>query len=170
MADKNKIKLIIGLTFLVISFLCIIVVIYFMGQSNQKNAERIASLEVQLVNIISEKSQEELAPEDAKKVERKTVDLQDLLSKAEILYGPEELKRTEGVLWVDRKDNNFIMTLGMVNGVTVGSRISVYEQDKKFGEIEVQKVLDIISYVKPIDKELKDFSSNYYRVSLSKTP
>ena len=167
MADKNKTLLGFGLSLLIISFLCAAGVLYFMGNTNQKNAQQIASLEVQLMNLISEKGQEKLPSRDAKRVHRKEVDEAEFLAKAETIYGPGELERKEGVLWIDRETMQCIITLGAVNGLQKGSRLNIYHNDVQIGKVNVEVPFDIISYVRLIDQDFDDFNDDYYRVALN---
>ena len=166
MADKNKTVLLAGLTLIIASFLCAVGILYVIGQKNQADAQKIASLQVQLANIMLEKGQKNLKRPDSVLTEREPVNLEDFLAKAESIYGPQELQRRDGILWIDRKTSQCMINLGVANGLTEGSRLQIYDGDKNLGEVAVEKPLDIISYVKPVDKTLEEFTGNYYRVSL----
>ena len=166
MADKNKTVLLAGLTLIIASFLCAAGILYVIGQKNQADAQKIASLQVQLANIMLEKGQKNLKRPDSVLTEREPVNLEDFLAKAESIYGPQELQRRDGILWIDRKTSQCMINLGVANGLTEGSRLQIYDGDKNLGEVAVEKPLDIISYVKPVDKTLEEFTGNYYRVSL----
>ena len=166
MADKNKTILLAGLSLIIFSFLCAAVILYIIGQKNQTNAQKIASLEVQLANSMLEKGQKNLKRSDSVLTGREPINLEDFLAKAQSIYGPQELQRRDGILWIDRKSDQCMINLGIANGLTEGSRLQIYDGDKKLGEVTVEKPLDIISYVKPVDKTLEEFTSNYYRVSL----
>lgn len=163
MADQNKLKLILGLSLILVSFLCAVVTFYFIGNSQKKKAEKISSLEVQLTNLIAEKAEGEMRSFDYRRLKRGPINLEDVLSKADIIYGPAELNRKEGVFWVDRKTSTFMVTLGMVNGLITGSSIAIFDGDKKIAEVSVEVPLDIVSYVKPVGKSLDQFDKDYYR-------
>ena len=167
MKDKNKFNLMIGFSLIIVAFVCVAVVLYFMGNETRSKAENISSLEVQLANLISEKAKSNLSRADAALVDREPISLEEFLAKAESIYGPQELKRKDGVLWIDRKETLSMITLGAVNGLTQGARLTVFHNDQKVGEVEVDTAFDIISYVKPVDKPLSEFPNNYYRVKIT---
>ena len=164
MADKNKSKLIFGIALIALSFVFILLALYFVGQG-AKTPARQAKLQAQLENAISEKAQKELDASDAERTKHKPFNLEDFLKHAESVYGPDELKRKEGVLWIDRKNSSFLVTLGAVNGLQQGSLLEIYEDGSKVGEVSVELPLDIISYAKPVGKTAGDFGKDYYRVS-----
>ena len=165
MADKNKSKLIIGLGLIVLSYLFVAVILYFMGDANRKNNEKLATLQVQLTNLMSEQSSRELKPADASLTKREPINIDDFLAKAESIYGKAELDRKEGVLWVDRKGGQFMVSLGAVNGLKAGSRLGIYDGDNKIGDVIVQDPFDLVAYVNPVEKSIKDFEKNYYRAA-----
>lgn len=164
MADKNKSKLIIGFSLIVVSFICVAVMLYFMGKTNQANTEKLSTLEVQLANLMIEKAESQMSESDYARVKRPKIDLDDFKSKAESIYGSAELERKEGIFWVDRKVSVCMVTLGKVNGVESGTVLSLYDGDSLMGKAIVDTTFDIVSYVKPMGKTLKDFDKNYYRV------
>jgi hypothetical protein len=57
-----------------------------------------------------------------------------------------------------------MVTLGVLNGVTKGVRLGVFEADKRVGTVKVTSALDVVSYVEPVDKKLTEFSRDYYQV------
>src|SRR3989338_494030 len=99
MADKNRLKLIVGLSLILVSFVCVAAILYFMGKTNKENAEKLASLEVQLANLIVEKAEGQMRSADFRRARGEPVSLEDFLSRAEDIYGKEELNRKEGILW-----------------------------------------------------------------------
>lgn len=165
--DKNsKTTLIIGLFLIVVAFVCILAVFYFFGQEQTTHQQKLAQFEVQLANLVSEKSEAVIRKTDAKWTRRDPINIEDVLSRAESVYGPLELQRKEGVLWIDRKSSLCMITLGIVNGLKEGSILTVYEGYLKVGEVKVEIPHDIISYVRPIEKSLDAFSKNYYKVTI----
>ena len=168
MADKNKFKLMVGLALIFISFLCVVVIVYFMGQANKTNTEKIAYLQVQLTNLIAEKAVGQLKAVDASRVKREPVTLENVLGKSENGANPQELDRKEGILWIDRQTSKFTITLGRANGLSEGSPVTIFDGDKKIDDVIVQNTFDIISYVKPQEKKIGDFEKNYYRVEIKK--
>ncbi len=164
MKEKNKTLLGIGLILIVVAFLCALFGLYLLGNASLKKENKIASLQAQLVNLISEKSRNVLSEKDAQRVQRGPINEEDLIEKAEAVYGPQELERKEGILWIDRKARTLLVTLGVVNGLKKGDILGVYENDNRIGEVIVDKPYDIISYVRPNKMSLNDFKKSYYRV------
>ena len=77
-------------------------------------------------------------------------------------YGESEEKNKEGLLWFDSASSKYVITLGTVQGLVSGSALTVYDGDKKIGQVIVQSASDINSYVQPSsDTQL---TGNYYRV------
>ena len=165
MADKNKSKLIVGFSFLLGAFLFSAATLYFMGKKNKDNAQKMASLEVQLANMIGEKSRGRLLARDVGKLTREPIALDDVLTRSEKIYGRGELNRKDGILWIDRKSSICLVTLGAVNGLEDGSRLGIFEDDNKIGDCVVDTSLDLVAYVSVVDKPLDGFKNNYYRVA-----
>lgn len=165
MTDQNKSKLFLGFSLIFVSFVCIVVVLYFMGENNRKSQAKVSSLEVQLANVIAEKAATQLNAFDLELTRRDPINLDDVLARAESIYGKNELSRTEGVLWVDRKASLMMVTLGQANGLRQGSNLTVFEAKKKIGDVIVDSTFDLVAYVKPIGKTINDFDKNYYRVA-----
>ena len=163
MADKNKSTLIAGISLIVVSFFCVAVLVYFMGRANKQNSEKLGSLEVQLANLMIEKAENEMSADDYARVKRPKIDTEDFMAKAESIYGEDELKRKEGVFWIDRKVSVCMVTLGKVNGVESGTSLNLYDGDTLVGKAVVDTTFDIVSYVKPVGKPIKDFDKSYYR-------
>lgn len=170
---NTKIKISIGLLLIIIAFGCVIAASYFIDQRNKESDEELEVIQVQLANLISEKSQSFLSQSDLEKVEREPIRIEDVLAKAEIIYGADELKRRDGILWIDRESSQCMITLGIVNGLVSGSYLDVYEEKEledgtlraeKVDDVVVEKTYDIISYVRPVKKTLDDFTRDYYRV------
>ena len=82
------------------------------------------------------------------------------------LYNEEETSRTEGLLWVDREDSKFFVTLGAIHGLKAGDFLTVYDGKKRVGRVKVATVMDVISYVLPIKNTEKFFDQNYYQVAI----
>ena len=147
----------------IIAFVCLVVLFYYLGESNRANQEKIASLQVQLTNLIAEKSAIQMDASQHRRAMGQAILIEDLVKKAEEIYGEDEKKQKEGFLWIDREAASFMITLGALNGLRPGSRLSVYDGDQKIDEVEVVTLLDVISYVKP-KNPLQQYQGNYYRV------
>ncbi len=163
MPEKNRLNLIVGLSFIAVSFLCVGAVLYVMGNTNLKNAQQIAYLQTQLANLIGEKAQAHMSAADFAKIQKKPVELADVLSKSENVYNKEELTRKEGVFWVDRAVSRGMVTLGAANGLKPATRLSVYDGDRMVGELSLENIFDVVSYVKPVNQPLENFGKDYYR-------
>ena len=170
MANNSKVKLIIGFSFITAAFLCVAAIAYMMGQSGRAAALRQADLQVQLANLIAEKSENKMQKSDAERIKREPFNMEDFLAHAESVYGEKEKSRKEGVLWIDRQASSLLVTLGAVNGLKKDSRLTVYDGDNEIGEVVVATPFDIISYVQAAGKSAGDFSKDYYRVSAAALP
>ncbi len=165
MGIPNKTKLIIGLVFMVISFGFIIAIFYYLDHFNLANQEKISSLENQIATLIQENKKDKTAQ---KKISSgnsgEQISLESLMQKAGGVYDPGEKNRNQGILWIDRQSKSFIVTLGALNGIHLGSKLTVYDGEKKIDTLSVDLPFTIVSFVKPTNKPLDFFSSNYYRV------
>jgi len=172
---SNKIKVMLGLGLIAVAFICIIAVSFYIDRRNQDSIQEIDVLQVELANLIAQQSEDILSASDKEKVMRDPIRLEDVLARAQIIYGEGELERKNGILWVDRKSSQLIITLGLVNGLVPGTYLGVYEEklqangtviNEKVDDVIVEKTYDIISYVKPTKMALDDFNRDYYRVSM----
>ena len=166
MQGKNKAILLIGLICLGVAFFAALIALYFSGQHSSQAAQQIAALEVQLANLMNAHAQDRLPAADAQRVKRDTIALDDFLVKAHTIYGPEERRRTEGVLWIDRKGSAYVITLGAVHGLQRGSTLNIFDGSARMGQVAIETPLDIISYVTPVGMSANDFSNDYYRVEI----
>jgi len=167
MQGQNKIKLIMGLVFVVAAFVCIGVLFYMMGEVNLEHQKKIASLEVQLSNLIAERASSRMSGADAVRAAGSPLTLQDLLDKANSIYTQEEKNQREGFLWIDREAKTFLITLGALNGLAPGSRLDVYEGDQVIDTVTVESTYDVVSCVRPVQRKLDEFRENYYRVMVA---
>jgi len=172
---SNKLKIIIGLALVACAFICAMVVLYFINDQTAENLKQNSALQAQLANLIAEKSEPVLSPADRRRVKREPVDLVDLLARTEKIYGPQELKRKDGILWVDRASGTCMITLGAANGLVAGAYLGVYQDisspngsvvSEKITDVVVDQAYDIVSYVKLTNKSLKDLGQDYYRVTV----
>ncbi|MCB9747324.1 MAG: hypothetical protein H6755_02850 [Candidatus Omnitrophica bacterium] len=167
MGQKNIKKIFIGIIFLAIAGLCLGVAWNLLRESASSAAiippENLPS---KIVNEVVDNREKTVEPqsEPARESERSdSIDLAILVKNAQTLYGQEEIDRKEGVLWIDQEQSRFVITLGAVQGLVKGSELSVYNGNKAIGKVKVETLLDVVSYVEPIDIEelMKD---NYYNV------
>jgi len=166
----SKTRIFVGLILIIAAFICVVVIFYFIGQANKQRDEVIAGLQVQLVNLISEKADSSLTASEAQEVKRDPVTVQDLVDKTSILYDEKERSRREGILWIDRRTAKCIITLGAVNGLSVGSKLTVMKETEKVDVVTVDTPFDVISYVTPQSKRVAQFDNDYYRVVVGEVP
>ncbi|MDP8266511.1 MAG: hypothetical protein P9M07_06150 [Candidatus Aceula meridiana] len=172
---SNKLKVILGLGLIAVAFICIIAVSFSIDRRNQSSVQEIDVLQVELANLIAQQSEDILSDSDKEKVERDPIRLEDVLARAQSIYGEAELERKNGILWIDRKSSQMMVTLGVVNGLMPGTYLGVYQEklqadgtviNEKVDDVVVEKAYDIISYVKSTKKAQDDFNRDYYRVSM----
>lgn len=160
----NKKELFSGIVFLSAAFVFIFVIFYLVVKTHQRQLEAYDSLQEKMEAINIERvAVEEMAAELKAKVGT-SVSLDNLMAQAQKTYGPEEKNRREGVLWIDRAAKSCYITLGAVQGLAAGDKLKVFEGTTEIGAVRVETPLDVISYVRPINKELDDFGKDYYRV------
>lgn len=165
----------LGVIFIVVAFGCLAAVIFFMNLEQQNSSKEVSTLQVEMVNLLTERSQQVFSLAEQEIVKRPLITVEDFLARSEMIYGPEELKRKNGILWIDRQERSLLVTLGAVNGIQAGSYLNVYQErrqadglviNEKIAEVIVDKTYDIISYVKPVKKTISDFTKEYYRVTI----
>ncbi len=162
---KNFKKLVFGFILIVLAGFCLLAGFYFM-EVKPELASRTKVASTEKINATKQKVEQRV--EEIKKAQQQadgSVDLLALTKEAENVYGPEEKSRKEGVLWVDRQTSNFVVTLGALNGVLPGNRLSVYQGNEKLGQVTVDSSFDVISYVHP-ESSLDLSGNDYYRVTV----
>ncbi len=161
--NQSKTGLLAGLILIAFAFICVLAIFYVVVNGQQAQTAQMEELKARVdsLKIARDQTKEEL--ETLKKAP-KTMSLQDLLKQSEAQYGSSEKNRKEGFLWIDRKSSTYLITLGALNGLTPGSHLNIYLDKERVGNVVVETPLDVISYVHPVGKSLKDFSQDYYRV------
>ncbi len=79
-------------------------------------------------------------------------------------FDTEEVSLQEGLMWVDRKESKFIVTLGDEHGVTVGDHMAVFHEGEKVGFVQVDETLDVVSYVSPKGGSGLVLTDDYYQI------
>lgn len=168
----------IGLGLLICAFIAAMTAFYFINEKADANLKEVDTLQVQMANLIAEKGEKYLPASDRERVKRERVDIEDVLLRTEKVYGEKELKRKDGILWIDRASSACMITLGAANGLIPGTYLSVYDEvanpdgttiSEKVADVIVEKTFDIVSYVTISDKKFGDFSRDYYRVTVKET-
>ena len=98
--------------------------------------------------------------------EKKDINLQVLVKEAESVYDEKERARREGSLWIDRRTNRYMITLGAIHGLHVGSRVQVFRKEERIGEVEVDTVFDVLAYVQNVDIGIMLSKDDYYTVKI----
>lgn len=75
-------------------------------------------------------------------------------------------QRRDGTLWYDSESSKWIITLGLSNGIEVGSSFNVYDNTKILGKVKVVEVYDVISYVEPVNFSSSNLIGQYLNVVL----
>jgi len=165
-ARYNKQEMVIGVVFIILSFLVVFFIFYFVIRDNKE----IYGEKVELQEAIEVLNTEHVAlQERSDQLEQKvgeSLSLKKLLAQAETAYGPEEKNRKAGHLWIDRKSGILYVTLGALHGLTPGDKINVYDGTKAVGMVRVETPMDVIAYVRLINKEIKDFPKDTYQVKI----
>lgn len=152
--------------FVVLAFFCFAAVVYFMFHDQKEQSQEITSLRE---NMLAVNAERDVAESQVARLERKVgqaVYIDKLLQQSQKYHDPQEAQRKEGHLWVDRKNNVILATLGILNGANKGMRLAVYDGNTQVTYVRVESPLDVISYVYPINQTLDDFEKDYYRVIL----
>ena len=152
-----------GVVLIIIAFVMTGAMVYLMGYRQQIIHQEISSYKEELKKMAA---QIFALKEEALKAGE--IKLSELVRKAKRVYGSEEKERKEGVLWIDREHSVTLATLGALNGLKPGDQLSVYDGDNKITNVVVDKTLDVISYVQPIDDSVGKLESNSYRVVIEK--
>ncbi|VAX36786.1 hypothetical protein MNBD_UNCLBAC01-1291 [hydrothermal vent metagenome] len=166
MEKQNYKKIIIGFVLILfgIVFTSVAVFYYFVVTPELAKREEVAP---ENLNIQEQKVQQRVSiiKEESKNVQNlQKINLNSLVAKAEKVYGPAEKSRKNGFLWIDHSVQQYVITLGAINGVLPGDYLMVYEGDKKIGQVKVSNSFDVISYVQPLQKSANIFKNDYYRV------
>lgn len=160
----GKSSLLSGLMFIGAAFVFSLVIVYFLVDMQKGHAVEMAVLQQQLNAVNLEKEFIDHKAAELEDSVGQSIYLDRIVARAEEIYDDNEKTRRSGYLWIDRKTSVCLVTLGAVNGVGAGSQLKVYDGDKEVGLVRVETPLDVISYAKPVKKELDQFERDYYRV------
>lgn len=161
---RDKKKIAVGLFFIVAAFIGVVAIFYAMMDVQRAKDKEADALQADVVALTAEKDLAQTKIADLEQEMAKVPEWDRVIRKADRLYGDEEKTRREGLLWIDRKNESFIVTLGALQGLARGSRLTVYDGREKAGMVEVDLAMDVISYVLLVNATAKDFDKDYYRV------
>jgi len=157
-------SILIGLFLIITAFMGVIGVFYFLVDEQTKKTTEIGSLQEQINVLNTEKGLAERKASELEDEVGRYLDLDKLAGEAEKVYGAKEKDRKEGHLWIDRDARTMLATLGLLNGLSQGSRLTIFDGQTRVGYARVETPLDVISYVQPINMSLSQLESDYYRV------
>lgn len=161
MPKINLKKIGTGLLLIAIALAATLGAFYFLEvqpELTKREKERKSRLNAQKAKI--DERVQALKKEEASK----TFNMDLLLKEAQAIYGDKEKDRKEGYLWIDRKGAQCIITLGALNGLNTGSLVSVYDGNRKIGQVAVDNPMDVISYGHLVDRTMEQLNSDYYRI------
>lgn len=161
-------KFVMGIIFLVLAFLGVVVIFYFLLENYRSQSANLEAYKEQVTAAkIKNNALEQKASELAVGTGR-AVRVDYLVEEARNVYKGSAQETREGYLWVDRSGESWIVTLGVLQGVESGSRLSVLEGQDVIDTVIVQTPMDVISYVQPSVKLKNQFNRDYFRVVLQK--
>ncbi len=161
--DGRK-QIITGLVFISASFLGAVFLLYLTVNAQSAKEVEVKDLNQKLLLVSTEKDAATSQAQTLQSQVGSVLDLQKVVRVSEKVHGQSEADRKEGSLWINRKSGSVMVTLGVLNGVTKGSRLAVYDGENKIATMKVTSALDVVSYVEPVDKKISEFSRDYYQV------
>ncbi len=160
----GKKQIFTGLIFIFVSFLGAVFLLYLTVNAQSAKEVEVKDLNEKLLLVNTQKDQASSQAQELQSQVGSVLDLDKVVKASEKVHGVSEADRKEGSLWINRKSGNSMVTLGILNGVTKGSRLAVFDGGKKIATLKVTSALDVVSYVEPVDKTLADFTRDYYQV------
>ena len=148
---SNKTVLFLGLLFIVSSFLCVVAVFYQVVNNWQENSRQ---LEIVLRRLAESEAGQAAARSEAQHLAHRMgrgIEFESLMAASRQHHGFEERTRRQGDLWIDRQGDQWMVTLGALNGLREGSLLRVMDGTQEVGMVAVKTVLDVVSYVSPLD-------------------
>ncbi len=160
----TRVQFNLGIFFILLSFLGMAVVIVLIFGKLRVRDEELSLL----------KAQVSLAEETKAEVEETNIKLLDALGsevavsrvvqEADKVYDEKIKDVKDGYLWVDRASPSWVVTLGALNGLSEGSRLSVFDGNEKIDTVKVMMAMDVISYVFPTERLKNQYNADYFRV------
>ncbi len=160
----GKKQIVTGLVFICASFLGAIFLLYLTVNAQSAKEFEVKDLNEKLLLVSTEKEAATSQAQTFKSQVGKTLDLEKVVRASEKVHGDSEADRKTGSLWINRKTGSCMATLGVLNGVTKGSRLDVFDGEKKIATMKVTSALDVVSYVEPVDQKIGDFGRDYYEI------
>lgn len=161
---RGRKQIVVGLILISAAFLGSVFLLYLTVNAQSAKEVQLRDMKQDLVLARTEK---DIASTKAQQLEAevgRVIDLDKVVSASKEIHGADEVNRKQGSLWINRKTQACMVTLGALNGVTKGSRLNVYDGEEKVGKVNIISALDVVSYAEPVDKELAEFKKDYYAV------
>lgn len=160
----GKKQIIAGLVFICASFLGAVFLLYLTVNAQSAREFEVKDLNEKLLLVSTEKEAAASQAQEFKSQVGRALDLKKVVDASQKVHGESESQRKTGSMWINRKTASSMVTLGVLNGVTKGSRLGVFDGKNKIATLKVISALDVVSYVEPVDKEIGDFQRDYYEV------
>jgi hypothetical protein len=159
-------QVISGLVFVSVSFVGAVFLLYLTVNAQSAKDSELQDLNAEYVLVSSEKEVADSKVQTLQSQVGRFLDRAKVMDVAQSIHGQDEADRREGSFWIDHKSGRCMITLGVLNGVDKGSRLGVYDGENKIATVNVISALDVVSFVEPVDKTIKDFKRDYYHVKL----
>ena len=172
MPKRNFKKILIGFFLLVIAATSGLTAFYYLKvkpelasreEELSASVEKMKSTATMVKQTVSE-SKDKQKSGTAETTKASGMNLKSIVDRAKSTYSEAEQKRKEGYLWIDRANSKFIVTLGAVQGLLPGDYLTVYDGDKKIGQVTIETPFDVTAYVRPLGESADLFKKNYYHV------
>lgn len=159
-------QVISGLIFISASFVGAVILLYLTVNAQSAKEIELQDLSAKFLLVNTEKEMADSQVQSLQAQAGRFLDRAKVMNVAESIYGERESGRREGSFWIDRKSGRCMITLGVLNGVDQGSRLGIYDGDNKIATVNVISALDVVAFVEPVDKTIKDLKRDYYQVKL----
>ncbi len=159
-------QVISGLIFVSVSFVGAVFLLYLTVNAQSAKEVELQDLSEEYFLISTEKDVAVSQVQTLQAQAGRFLNRDKVMKAAQSIHGEDEADRHEGSFWIDHKSGHCMITLGVLNGVDKGSRLGVYDGENKIATVNVLSALDVVSFVEPVDKAIKDFKRDYYQVKL----
>ncbi|MCD4781091.1 MAG: hypothetical protein K8S27_11175 [Candidatus Omnitrophica bacterium] len=165
-------KIIFGAVFICLGFSVLFSALYFFGDeisllniTKQDNVEQTGHRRDSDVGAVQTQSSPASSVQAATAVQTdKMIAVANSVKTSKKVYDETEKARKEGLMWVDREESKYFVTLGAIHGLKVGDFLTVYDGSQRVGRVEVESVFDVISYVLPFKNTDNFYQKNYYQI------
>ncbi len=154
----------LGIFFIFLSFLGMAVVVVLIFGKLRVRDEELSLLKAKV--SLAEETKAEIEDTNVKLLDAlgSEVSVSRVVQEADKVYDEKVKDVKDGYLWVDRTSPNWVVTLGVLNGLSEGSQLSVFEGNEKIDTVKVMMAMDVISYVIPTERLKNQYNADYFRV------